>query len=86
MENEKSSKSRNCWWATKWTNRYVWKETIMEVNLTTEQQEYVDEYTLILNRLSSIQERIIALKEEADTTVAELNELRLREREAFPEQ
>jgi len=58
----------------------------MEVNLTTEQQEYVDEYTLILNRLSSIQERIIALKEEADTTVAELNELRLREREAFPEQ
>jgi hypothetical protein len=58
----------------------------MEVNLTPEQQEYVDAYNLILNRLSSIQERIIALKEEADTTVAELNELRLREREAFPEQ
>ena len=58
----------------------------MEVNLTPEQQEYVDAYNIILNRLASVQERIQALKEEADATIEELDELRLRERAAFPEQ
>ena len=58
----------------------------MEVNLTPEQQEYVDAYNIILNRLSDIQERILALKEEADISIEELKVLRLQEHEAFPEQ
>jgi len=58
----------------------------MEANLTPEQQAYVDEYNLILNKLSKIQNGIDDLKKEADQAVLELNTLRAREREAFPEQ
>jgi hypothetical protein len=58
----------------------------MEVNLTKEQKEYVDAYNHILNKLSGIQERIDGLKIEADEALQELNTLRSRERDAFPEQ
>jgi|LakMenE01Jun11ns_1017448.scaffolds.fasta_scaffold9111845_2 hypothetical protein len=58
----------------------------MEVNLTKEQKEYVDAYNNILNKLSGIQERIHELKIEANQALQELNELRSRERDAFPEQ
>jgi len=58
----------------------------MEVNLTPEQREYVDAYNILLNSLSDIQERILALKEEADISIEELKVLRLKEHEAFPEQ
>jgi archaellum component FlaC len=58
----------------------------MEVNLTKEQKEYVDAYNNILNKLSGIQERIDGLKVEANEALEELNALRSRERDAFPEQ
>jgi hypothetical protein len=58
----------------------------MEVNLTKEQKEYVDAYNNILNKLSGIQERIHELKIEANEALQELNALRSRERDAFPEQ
>jgi hypothetical protein len=58
----------------------------MEVNLTKEQKEYVDAYNNILNKLSGIQERIDELKVEANEALEELNALRSRERDAFPEQ
>jgi hypothetical protein len=58
----------------------------MEVTLTKEQKEYVEAYTRILNRLSEIQERIDGLKLEADQALNDLNTLRSRERDAFPEQ
>ena len=57
----------------------------MEVNLTPEQQEYVDSYNKILNRLSDIQLRIDDLKKEADETVLALNQLRRKEQLMFPE-
>jgi len=50
----------------------------MEVNLTPEQREYVDAYNILLNSLSDIQERILALKEEADISIEELKVLRLK--------
>jgi hypothetical protein len=58
----------------------------MEVNLTKEQKEYVDAYNAILNKLAGIQQRIDGLKLEANEALLELNTLRSRERDAFPEQ
>jgi len=58
----------------------------MEVNLTKEQKEYVDAYNTILNKLAGIQQRIDGLKLEANEALLELNALRSRERDAFPEQ
>lgn len=57
----------------------------MEVNLTPEQQEYVDAYNKILNRLSDIQLKIDDLKKEADEAVYALNTLRREEAIRFPE-
>lgn len=58
----------------------------MEVNLTKQQKEYVDSYTAILNRLSEIQMKIDTLELEAKQALEDLNVLRQRERDAFPEQ
>lgn len=58
----------------------------MEVNLTQEQREYVEAYNAILNKLAAIQTKIDALKEEADEALEELNSLRLKERDAFPDE
>jgi hypothetical protein len=58
----------------------------MDETLTIEQQAFVDSYNIVLTKLSNIQERILTLKKEAEEAVLELNELRLREKEFFPEQ
>ena len=58
----------------------------MDVTLTSEQREYVEAYNNILNKLAGIQERIDGLKIEADEALQELNSLRSKERDAFPEQ
>ena len=57
----------------------------MKVNLTPEQQEYVDSYNKILGRLSDIQLKIDGLKKEADETILALNQLRRKEQLTFPE-
>jgi hypothetical protein len=56
----------------------------MEVNLTPEQQEYVDAYNAVLNRINGIQLKIDKLKDEASEAVLELNRLRHEERLMFP--
>ena len=58
----------------------------MEVNLTKEQKEYVEKYNAILNRVSDIQYKIEALEKEAHEALEELNNLRLKERETFPDE
>lgn len=58
----------------------------MEVNLTEEQQEYVRAYNQILTRLNTIQNNINLLQQEAAEVIEELNALRAKEREAFPEE
>jgi|AACY02.14.fsa_nt_gi FtsZ-binding cell division protein ZapB len=58
----------------------------MEVNLTKEQKEYVEKYNAILNRVSDIQHKIEALEKEAHEALEELNNLRLKERETFPDE
>lgn len=58
----------------------------MEVNLTQEQKEYVDAYNRILNRLTDIQSKINQLEIEAAEAIEELNSLRAKERESFPEE
>lgn len=57
----------------------------MEVNLTKQQKEYVDGYNAILNRLSEIQMKIDTLELEAKQALEDLNNLRQRERDAFPD-
>jgi hypothetical protein len=57
----------------------------MEINLTEEQQQFVDSYNKILNRLEVIQSKINELEIEAAETIEELNNLRARERESSPE-
>ena len=57
----------------------------MEINLTEEQQQFVDSYNKILNRLEVIQSKINELEIEAAETLEELNNLRARERESSPE-
>lgn len=57
----------------------------MEINLTEEQQQFVDSYNKILNRLEVIQSKINELEIEAAETIEELNSLRARERESLPE-
>lgn len=56
----------------------------MEVKLTPEQQEYVDAYNAVLNRINGIQLKIDKLKDEASEAVLELNRLRHEERLMFP--
>ena len=58
----------------------------MEVNLTQEQKEYVDAYNQILNRLTEVQSKINKLEQEAGAILQELNDLRTKERQEFPEQ
>jgi len=58
----------------------------MDIKLTPQQQEYVDAYNIILNKLANVQERIASLEEEASVSIEELKQLRLKERDAFPEQ
>ena len=57
----------------------------MDADLTPEQQEFVDQYNLILNRLKNVQLNIEKLKLEADEAILALNRLRLKERELFPD-
>ena len=57
----------------------------MEINLTEEQQQFVDSYNKILNRLEVIQSKINELEIEAAETIEELNNLRARERESLPD-
>ena len=56
----------------------------MEVNLTPEQQDFVDAYNKVLNRINGIQLKIDKLKDEASEAVLELNRLRHEEQLMFP--
>lgn len=58
----------------------------MDVNLTPEQEVFVEKYNLILNRLNGIQLNIEKLKLEADEAILALNRLRQEERDLFPEE
>ncbi len=57
----------------------------MDIKLTPKQQEYVDAYNAILNRINGIQLNIDKLKEEAAEALTELNRLRREEQLMFPE-
>lgn len=57
----------------------------MDIKLTPKQQEYVDAYNAILNRINGIQLNIDKLKDEAAEALAELNRLRREEQLMFPE-
>jgi len=57
----------------------------MDIKLTPKQQEYVDAYNVILNRINGIQLKIDKLKDEAAEALAELNRLRREEQLMFPE-
>lgn len=57
----------------------------MNIKLTPKQQEYVDAYNAILNRINGIQSKIDKLKDEAAEALTELNRLRREEQLMFPE-
>jgi len=57
----------------------------MNIKLTPKQQEYVDAYNAILNRINGIQLKIDKLKDEAAEALTELNRLRREEQLMFPE-
>lgn len=57
----------------------------MDVKLTAEQKEFVDQYNTILNRLRDIQSNIDKLKKEADEAILALNQLRRKEQQVFPD-
>ena len=57
----------------------------MDIKLTKKQQEHVDAYNVILNRINGIQLKIDKLKDEAAEALAELNRLRREEQLMFPE-
>tara|TARA_Y100000389_G_scaffold143591_1_gene141860 strand:- start:384 stop:581 length:198 start_codon:yes stop_codon:yes gene_type:complete len=57
----------------------------MDIKLTPKQQEYVDAYNAILNRINGIQLNIDKLKDEAAEALTELNRLRREEQLMFPE-
>jgi hypothetical protein len=57
----------------------------MDVKLTAEQKEFVDQYNTILNRLHDIQSNIDKLKKEADEAILALNQLRRKEQQLFPD-
>jgi predicted ATP-grasp superfamily ATP-dependent carboligase len=57
----------------------------MDIKLTPKQQEYVDAYNVILNRINGIQLKIDKLKDEAAEALTELNRLRREEQLMFPE-
>lgn len=57
----------------------------MDIKLTPKQQEYVDAYNAILNRINGIQLKIDKLKDEAAEALTELNRLRREEQLMFPE-
>lgn len=57
----------------------------MDVKLTAEQKEFVDQYNTILNRLHNIQSNIDKLKKEADEAILALNQLRRKEQQVFPD-
>lgn len=57
----------------------------MDVKLTAEQKEFVDQYNTILNRLRDIQSNIDKLKKEADEAILALNQLRRKEQQMFPD-
>jgi hypothetical protein len=57
----------------------------MDVKLTAEQKEFVDQYNVILNRLHDIQSNINKLKKEADEAILALNQLRRKEQQLFPD-
>jgi|SaaInl1SG_22_DNA_1037389.scaffolds.fasta_scaffold13607_3 hypothetical protein len=57
----------------------------MDVKLTAEQREFVDQYNTILNRLHDIQSNIDKLKKEADEAILALNQLRHKEQQLFPD-
>ena len=56
----------------------------MDIKLTAEQKEFVDQYNTILNRLHDIQSNIDKLKKEADEAILALNQLRRKEQQLFP--
>lgn len=57
----------------------------MDVKLTAEQKEFVDQYNTILNRLHDIQSNIDKLKKEAEEAILALNQLRRKEQQMFPD-
>lgn len=57
----------------------------MDVKLTAEQKEFVDQYNTILNRLHDIQSNIDKLKKEAEEAILALNQLRRKEQQLFPD-
>jgi len=57
----------------------------MDVKLTAEQKEFVDQYNTILNRLHDIQSNIDKLKKEAEEAILALNQLRHKEQQMFPD-
>jgi len=57
----------------------------MDIKLTAEQKEFVDQYNTILNRLHDIQSNIDKLKKEADEAILALNQLRRKEQQLFPD-
>ena len=56
----------------------------MDIELTPEQQDFVDAYNKVLNRINCIQLKIDKLKNEASEAVLELNKLRREEQLMFP--
>jgi predicted ATP-grasp superfamily ATP-dependent carboligase len=56
----------------------------MDIELTPEQQDFVDAYNKVLNRINGIQLKIDKLKNEASEAVLELNKLRREEQLMFP--
>lgn len=56
----------------------------MDIELTPEQQDFVDAYNKVLNRINGIQLKIDKLKDEASEAVLELNRLRREEQLMFP--
>jgi len=56
----------------------------MHVELTSRQQEYVEAYRNILERLGQIQEELSTLGSESSALINKLNELREQESVEFP--
>ena len=57
----------------------------MNVNMTEAQQQHVDKYSALYERLSLIEEKMLDLKEEAAKLLAELEVLRVEENKLFEE-
>tara|TARA_B110000858_G_scaffold152000_1_gene173166 strand:- start:60 stop:233 length:174 start_codon:yes stop_codon:yes gene_type:complete len=57
----------------------------MNVNMTEAQQQHVDKYSALYERLSLIEAKMLDLKEEAAKLLAELEVLRVEENKLFEE-